>query len=81
MPAMPTTRCLGKPLTWNARCAIASSGFVTGIRMQSGEFSTTSRTTLVTIFMLVSSRSSRDIPGFLAIPDVTTTMSESAVSS
>ena len=81
MPAIPTTRRFGKPLTWNARCAIASSGFVTGIRTQSGECFTTSRTTLVTIFMFVSSRSSRDIPGFLAIPDVTTTTSEPAVSS
>ena len=35
-PAMPSTRCFGKPLTLNAACAIASSGFVTTMMMQFG---------------------------------------------
>ena len=46
--------------------------------MQLGEYLTTSRVTAVVIFMLVSSRSSRLIPGRRAIPAVITTTSESA---
>jgi len=40
-PAIPTTRFLGNPETQNAACAIASSGLVTTIMMQFGEYFTT----------------------------------------
>ena len=80
MPAIPTTRLLGKPLILYAWYAIASKGFVTGIKIEFGDSETISCTTWETIFMLVSNRSSLDIPGFLAIPEVITTMSEFAVS-
>ena len=60
---------------------MASRGLVTGMRMVSGDWVTTSLTTLVTIFMLVRRRSSRDIPGLRAMPEVMTTTSDPAVSS
>ena len=36
-PAMPSTRFFGKPLTLKAACAMASSGFVTTIKIALGE--------------------------------------------
>ena len=80
-PAMPITRCLGKPLTQKAGCTIASSGFVTQIRIALGECWATDCTTCVTMPWLVRMRSSRLIPGLRAMPDVMTTISEFAVSS
>ena len=59
---------------------MASSGFVTVTTMPSGELSTTCLMTLPTMSMLVKSRSSRLMPGFRAMPDVTTVTSEPAVS-
>ena len=44
-PAMPITRFFEKPLTLNAACAIASSGFVTMIKIAPGEIFTTASTT------------------------------------
>ena len=46
-----------------------------------GEYLATSEVTEPTIFMLVNNKSSRLIPGLRGIPAVTTTKSESAVSS
>jgi hypothetical protein len=40
MPAMPMTRCFGNLETSKAVQHIASSGFVTRIRMQLGEYFT-----------------------------------------
>jgi hypothetical protein len=59
---------------------IASSGFVTMIRIASGECFAASLTTARTIPAFFASRSSRLIPGCRARPDVTTTMSDPAVS-
>ena len=79
-PAIPNTRFLGNPLTFRILCTIASRGLVTGISIQLGEYLTISSVTAPVIFMLVSSKSSRLIPGFRAIPAVITTTSEFAVS-
>ena len=49
MPAIPTTRCLGKPLTRCATWHMASSGLVTTIRMQSGEYFTACSTLALTM--------------------------------
>ena len=77
---MPMTRCLGKPLTCLATCTMASSGFDTMIKWQSGEWRTMFDTTVPTIFALVCSKSSRLMPGLRGMPAVTTTTSEPAVS-
>ena len=47
----------------------------------SGEYLITFPTTSLTIFAFVPIRSSRVMPGFLGIPEVTTTTSEFAVAS
>ena len=60
---------------------MASSGFVTTIRIVSGERSTRFLVTSATIAWLVLSRSSRLIPGVRARPEVMTQMAEPAVSS
>ena len=78
-PAMPMTRCLGKPERLNATCVIASSGFETTMMMELGEYLTTSSTTLDTMSALVLSRSSRLMPGLRGSPEVMMTTSESAV--
>ena len=80
-PAIPTTFSLLKPLTFRACCAIASRGLVTIIKILFGDFEVVCSTTSETIFIFVSNKSSRLMPGFLAIPDVITIMSELAVSS
>jgi len=51
------------------------------MRIAFGDFSTTCPTTVSMIFLLISRRSSRLIPGFRGTPDVTITTSESFVSS
>ena len=79
-PAIPRTRSRGKPDAWNATWHIASSGFVTMIRIASGEWRTACSTTERTIPAFFASRSSRLIPGWRARPLVTTTMSLPAVS-
>ena len=58
-----------------------STGLATTIRMQSGDCSITWRTTPDTIFALVITRSSRDIPGLRGMPLVMTTIFEPVVSS
>ena len=70
-----------RPVSFCATVHIASSGFVTVIMIVRGECSTRLRATSPTIFWFVVSRSSRDMPGLRAIPDVITQMSDSAVSS
>ena len=78
---MPITRSRGKPASADATWHIASSGFVTTIRIDSGERSTRFWVTSATIAWLVRRRSSRLIPGVRARPDVMTQMLDPAVSS
>ncbi len=59
---------------------MASSGLVTMIRIASGEAAAAALTTLDTMPALVATRSSRLMPGLRGMPEVTTTMSEPAVS-
>jgi hypothetical protein len=59
---------------------MTSRGLVTTIRIASGDRAAASPTTDFTIPALVFIRSSRLMPGFRAIPEVTTMMSEAAVS-
>ena len=79
MPACPITRAAGKPVTWNVRWTIASSGFETTITIASGLVSRIFAATSPTIRALVESRSSRLMPGLRAMPAVTTTTSLPAV--
>ena len=79
-PAMPSTRFRGKPLMASASCAMASTGLLTTMRMQSGDCATAARTTAATILALDITRSSRDMPGLRGRPLVTTTMFDPAVS-
>ncbi len=79
-PAMPRTRSRGKPDARIATWHMASRGLVTTIRIASGECVTAASTTPFTIPALVAISSSRLMPGLRAMPDVTTMMSESAVS-
>ncbi len=76
---MPTTFFSANPVVFNARYAITSSGLVTMMMMEFGAYAATFSETDLIIFALVFSRSSRDIPGRLAIPAVMTTMSESTI--
>ena len=78
---MPITRERGKPETAIDSWVMPSTGLATTMRMQSGERSTTCRTTPDTIFALVITRSSRDIPGLRGMPLVITTIFDPAVSS
>ncbi len=78
---MPITRSGGNPDFFQASWTIASSGFVTRMRMACGERWTVCSTTLPTISAFLNRRSSRVIPGFRANPAVITTTSESAVPS
>ena len=59
MPAIPTTRCLGKREDGFATWHIASSGFETTTSTAFGERFTTSFVTAVTIASFVVTRSSR----------------------
>ena len=77
---MPRTRSRGKPDALSATWHIASSGFVTMMRIAAGECLAACSTTARTIPAFFASRSSRLIPGWRASPEVTTTMSEPAVS-
>ena len=80
-PAIPMTRCLGNPDRRSASCAMASSGFVTTMRMAVGDRRAVSATTPPTISAFFSRRSSRLMPGFRASPAVITMMSDPAVGS
>ena len=60
---------------------MASSGFETTTRIESGEAATTFSVTSRTIFSFVVTRSSRLIPGPRGSPAVMTTTVEPAVSS
>ena len=79
-PAMPITRSLGNPDSWDARNVISSRGLVTTIRIASAECSTTCPTTWRRMPAFFSSRSIRLIPGCRGSPAVMTTTSEPAVS-
>jgi hypothetical protein len=79
-PAMPSTRSRGNPEARIATWHIASSGLVTMTRIAFGECLAADSTTERTMPAFLVSRSSRLIPGWRASPEVTTTMSESAVS-
>ena len=62
------TFCGAKPVTWKARCTMASSGLLTTITTELGLDFFTSVATAVMILALVPRRSSRLIPGLRAIP-------------
>src|SRR5205809_91860 len=81
IPAIPMTRPGGKPDLLHASWTIASSGFVTRIRIAFFERATTCSTTPPTISAFLNRRSSRVMPGFRAMPAVMTTISEFALSS
>jgi hypothetical protein len=72
---------LGKPERRNASWAMASSGFVTMMRIAVGDRRVVSATTPPTISAFFMRRSSRLIPGFRARPAVITMMSDPAVGS
>ena len=78
-PAMPMTRCFGKPERRSATWHIASSGFETMMRTESGEYFTTSSTTAETMPAFVFNKSSRLMPGLRGRPEVMMTTSEFAV--
>ena len=80
-PAIPITRCFGKPERRSATWHMASSGFETIIRIEFGERFTHSSTTLPTMSAFVRNRSSRLMPGLRGRPAVMITTSELAVSS
>ncbi len=79
-PAIPSTRSRGNPDARIATWHITSSGFVTTIRIASGDTAAAALTTPPTMPALVAIRSSRLMPGLRGIPDVTTMMSDPAVS-
>ena len=81
MPAWPTTRPLGNPVTLEVSAVISSSGLDTTTMTALGENFATFSATLRTILALVSIRSMRLMPGLRASPAVMTTTSESAVRS
>ena len=77
---MPRTRSRGKPEAVFATWHITSSGLVTTIRIASGDTAAALFTTPPTMPALVAIRSSRLMPGLRGIPEVTTMMSDPAVS-
>ena len=77
-PACPTTRRGGKPVFFQAVYTIASSGFDTMINVASGLTLPICVLTAPTIFTLVSTRSSRLMPGLRGKPAVMMTRSLSA---
>jgi hypothetical protein len=79
-PAIPKTRSRGKPDASAARNVISSRGFVTTIRIASGEPGATFATTSRTIAAFFARRSIRLIPGCRGNPAVITTTSDPAVS-
>ena len=79
-PAMPNTRCFGRPEALKATWHIASSGLDTTMMMQLGEYLTTCSVTCCMMPKFTFRRSSRLMPGLRGSPDVTTTISELALS-
>src|SRR3569623_743068 len=80
-PAMPTTRCAGKPVTFFISYTIASSGFEMTMTKAFGHFVFTFSATLRMSFRLMVNKSSRDMPGLRGTPAVTMTTSAPAQSS
>jgi hypothetical protein len=80
-PAMPIIRFFGRPVTFHAAQHIASSGFVTRIRIAFGEYFIAFSAAVLTISKFAISKSSRLMPGFRGKPAVITTMSDPAVGS
>ncbi|MNC93769.1 hypothetical protein D3C83_104750 [compost metagenome] len=78
---MPMTRSRGKPDSFIATWHITSSGLDTTTMMLLGATRLISRATDPTMPALVLTRSSRLMPGFRAIPAVTTKSSAPAASS
>ena len=81
IPAMPTTRSLGSPLTSLATQAMASRGLETTMIYAFGLALTHSSVTALTILTFVANSSSRLIPGLRAMPAVMMMTSLSALSS
>ena len=69
---MPMTRSRGKPVTCLATQHITSSGFEITTTIAFGDAFLISAETAFTMSALVRTRSSRLIPGFRAMPAVTT---------
>ena len=80
IPAIPTTRSRGNPLTRATTWHMASKGLVTGMMMQSGDAATTARVTSRMMLAFFCNKSSRLMPGLRASPAVMTTRSDPAVS-
>src|SRR5712692_2411972 len=80
-PAMPMTRFLLNFEIMNAAWHMASSGFVTMMSMQLGEYFTHCSVAARTTSKLARSRSSRLMPGLLGHPAVMATETECAVES
>ena len=74
-PAIPTTIFVGNPDALCNTPTIASSGFVMQIIKAFGQFSLIPFPTCFITFVLISTKSSLLIPGFLATPAVTMTTS------
>ena len=77
-PAMPMIRSFGNLVSRKSACAIASSGFATGMMMAFGQCSTSFGAMLFMMAKLSRTRSSRLMFGLRGLPDVITTMSEPA---
>jgi hypothetical protein len=81
MPAWPSTRYGGKPVTLAASAVISSSGLDTTMSTASGAYLTTFSATLRTILALTPIRSIRLMPGLRGRPAVTITMDDPAMAS
>ena len=76
-PAMPTTLLRGSPLVFWSAHTMASRGLVTQMTKASGAYLRKPAPTCSMTLRLISSRSSRLMPGFLGTPAVTITTSAS----
>jgi hypothetical protein len=80
-PAMPTTRCFGKPETSFTTHVITSSGFVMTTTTASGACCLMPSAAALAISTFFFSRSIRSIPGLRGKPAVTTTTSAPRITS
>ena len=79
-PAMPTTRWVGRPENFCSAQTIASSGLVMQMTKASGAYLARPAPTCSITLRLISSRSSRLMPGLRGTPAVTITTSAPAMS-
>ncbi len=81
MPAMPTTILLGRPENFCSAQTMASSGLVMQMTKASGAYFLMPAPTCSITFRLISSRSSRLMPGLRGTPAVTMTTSAPEIAS